>query len=786
MAAAYCGASARGRVESAPAKMTPFTYSQHGAEKVAPPHRRFRPGILGSMLTAAVAFGVAIPALAVDFDLSDEVSGSIITSLSTGFQMRLADRDPRNVGIYNGGAAHAAAADDGNLNFDKYDVFSQISTVTSELSLRWRDFYLYARGTAFYDSIADANNLADNGPAERPYRGEYNPKAQENARYGAQMLDYLVGYNYSIGDRYGTVKIGNQVLNWGEGLFTIGGISVINPIDVAKIRVPGAELRDALIPVPMISNSIDLFSGVSIEAFYQWGFEPFKLEACGSYFSFTDVLCDGAMGVSVLSDYGDSRAYNAGWGQNPADYDLAADLGGPRVVSVNMKMVDDKPESVNDWGVALRALVPEMNNTEFQFYYMRYTSRLPSLKAVVPHDAPGTGQLSGTQLVTALPDLVGGVVSGLGVPALGDLASSLTGLLNSPVAATVTDVVAALVDPLAQPVVDALLTDGSGGAYGTFPRSAVLENLENTVIHKYYPGGIDMIGFAFNTLEEWSGVAINFEVSWKHNVPVFVSETEFVVNTYNNAGGVPVDPVTDAPITALGVPATNPGIAPYVNVPGTPNPDLSGPGPNTVYLDEKKDMWVASLRFTKLFAATDTLTEILGASGVTALVEFGALYFDLDREQQYASAGQYGYSGFGTSPLSLANGLTVVPPLMATELPPYGPDGFYFPGTGKQPTRWSGGVQGLIFWDYPNILSGVTLTPAVGFSSGLFGTTPLPHPGFTKSVHSVNFQVKADYLNNTSVIVNYYKSWGGGGGAGGTRNPYIDRDFVGVTLNYQF
>ncbi|MCF4165703.1 DUF1302 domain-containing protein [Zavarzinia compransoris] len=766
--------------------MTPFAIPSMIAAEAEPARSRFRPRVVRAMLTAAVALGVAVPALAVDFDLSDEVSGSIITSLSTGFQMRLADRDPRNVGIYNGGASHSASTDDGNLNFDKYDVFSQISTVTSELSLKWRDFYLYARGTAFYDSIADANNLSDNGPAERPYRGEYNPKAQENARYGAQMLDYLIGYNYQLGDRYGTLKIGNQVLNWGEGLFTIGGISVINPIDVAKIRVPGAELRDALIPVPMISNSIDLFSGISLEAFYQWGFEPFKLEACGSYFSFTDALCDGAMGISVLSDYGDSRAYNAGTGQNPGDYDQAWDLGGPRLVSVNMKLQDDKPDSVNDWGVALRALVPELNNTEFQFYYMRYTSRLPSIKAVVPHDADGTGKLSGTGLVTAVPDLLGGVVSGLGVPALGDLASSLTGLLNTPVASSVTDIVAALADPLAQPLVDALLTDGSGGAYGTYPRSAVLENLENTVLHKYYPSGIDMVGFAFNTLEEWSGVAINFEVSWKHNVPVFKAETDFVVTTYNNAGGVPVDPVTDAPITALGAPGENPGIAPIVNVPGTASPDFSSAGPNTVYLDEKHDMWVASLRFTKLFAATDLITEILGASGVTALVEFGALYFDLNKDQEYASYGQFGYSGFGTSPLSLANGLTVVPPIMATDLPAYGPDGFYFPETGKAPTRWSGGVQGLIFWDYPNILSGVTLTPAVGFSSGLFGTTPSPHPGFTKSVHSVNFQLKADYLNNTSVIVNYYKSWGGGGGAAGARNPYIDRDFVGVTLNYQF
>ncbi len=755
------------------------------SKKMTPHHKGKHRRAMPLAMTAIAVLGVAVPAFAYEFDLSDEVSGSIITSLSTGLQMRVADRDPRNVGLYNGGTGHPASTDDGNLNFDKYDVFSQISTVSSELSLKWKDFFLYARGTAFYDSVADFNDLSENGPEERPYRGQYNPKAQENARYDAEMLDYLVGYNYQIGDRYGVVKIGNQVLNWGEALFTIGGISVINPINVSKIRVPGAELRDALIPVPMISNSIDLFQGVSLEAFYQWGFEPFKLEACGSYFSFTDALCDGAEGISVLTDYGDARSYNAGTGQSTTSFDVPASVGGPDLYSVNMRLQDDQPDSVNDWGVALRALVPELNNTEFQLYYMRYTSRLPSLRAVVPHDAPGTGHVSGTELVTNAPALLGGVLNGLGVDQLDGLVTTLNSLLNSPVGSSVADLVAALADPLAQPLVDALIDNGSGGVYGTYPRSAVLENLNNTVLHKYYPGGIDMVGFAFNTLEEWTGVAINFELSYKHNVPVFTSETNFVVTTYNAAGGVPIDPVTNAPITALGLPAENPGIAPIVNVPGSQTPDLTTSGPNTIYLDKRQDMWLASMRFTKLFASTDTLTSLLGASSVTALVEFGALYFDLQKDVKYASYGQFGYSGFGTSPLNVG-GLTVVPTLMATDLPPYGDYGFYFPETGKAPTRWSGGVQGLIFWDYPDILTGVTLTPAIGFSSGLFGITPSPHPGFTKGVNSVNLQLKAEYLSNTSVILNYYKSWGGGGGAAGSRNPYIDRDFVGLTFNYQF
>ena len=713
-------------------------------------------------LTAACALGLGASAYAVDFELTDEITGSVIISLSTGAQVRMADRDPRNYGYYYGGGLISAGNDDGNFNFDKYDLISQVTTARAELDLNWQNYKLYVRGIAFYDSVAANNELADFMPQFRPKSsGQYPDGADNRADWDVALLDYYVRGSYTVFDRPLNITVGSQILNWGEALFTINGISVINPIDAGKIRVPGAELKDALIPVPMISMNYEIASGLSMEAFYQLDFEPFKLDACGSFFSFTDNFCDGVKFASAFTDPHDPRGYTTSTGLNPQDYDDPNRSN----ISVNPQIhVKDDPD-VNDWGVSLRYFSPELNNTEFQFYYMNYTSRLPSLRTTAPQTyAQGTGEAN----LAALPaPLVQGLLNQLGVDQLNALTSALSGLLGGPV----TDLVGALTNPLT----NALISP----SYGTAPRSVVIENIENATLDLYYPEQLQMIGFAFNTTYDPLGVAINAEVSWKHDVPVWISEPAFIAAGYNGAGGVLIDQATGAltPICIGPVCVPNPGIAPLLETPFTKTDDNYVPG-EQVFLDKRHDVWQAALRFTQILGGTSFITSLLGANQLFSLIEFGAIHVDLDDGTQYAAYGQNGFTGFQTRPLNVAS-VTVVDPIAATSLGPA------FPETWKKPTRWSGGVQGLIFWDYPNVLDGVTMTPSIGFSHGLFGNTPAPLPGFTKSVTSMNFGVKFDYLENWSLSVNYFKSWGGGGG-GGSRNPYIDRDFVGMNVSYIF
>ncbi|MFZ2870050.1 MAG: DUF1302 family protein [Zavarzinia sp.] len=629
-----------------------------------------------------------------------EVSGSIITALSVGTQIRMADRDPRNYGHANGGASPTAGNDDGDLNFDKYDLLTLIGTVTSEVNLRWQNYGLYVRGTAFYDYIADNNDLADNGPEARKWRGEYSMEGQEKARYDARMLDYYVSGNFDLFDHNLSVRVGSQVLNWGEALFTINAISVINPIDVARIRVPGAELRDALIPIPMAWAGYDFGGGFSAEGFVAFDFKPYKLEACGSFFSATDTFCDGTLGVGVGTDFQDTRSYYKG--RNDPDDDFASYDG----ISADLPIDDDA--SGTDWGVALRYYSPELNNTEFGLYYINYQSRLPSIRVFADYRNPQTGTING-------------------VPYLGE-------------------------------------------AFGTRPRSTVLDNLDHGSLTLYYPDDVQLVGMSFNTTLDSLGVALNGEISWKHNVPVWISEPTLTFTVYNYAGGNPL----------LAGEAL--GFSPYVDT-GYPYDD-DPQGPVRLKLDEPHDMWNANLRVTKILPTTHWLVSLLGANAATVLVEAAAIHIDIDPDgpYDYAAYGQNGFSGFRTRPLALVPGVEVIPSL---DLPAQGDP--RIPSTWKPPTQWSGGVQGLFFADYPDAFgSGVNLTPFVAFSTGLFGVTPAPNPGFTKSLNSMFVGLKADYLGTYSLQLAYFKSWGAGGGGGGSRNPYIDRDFFGVTVSCVF
>ena len=87
-----------------------------------------------------------------------------------------------------------------------------------------------------------------------------------------------------------TVKLGNQVVNWGESLFISGGINQYGAVDVPAARRPGSQVKEILLPIPQISASLGVADGVSIDAFYQLKWTRTVLDGCGTYFSFGDVL----------------------------------------------------------------------------------------------------------------------------------------------------------------------------------------------------------------------------------------------------------------------------------------------------------------------------------------------------------------------------------------------------------------------------------------------------------------------------------------------------------------
>ncbi|MCP4702187.1 MAG: DUF1302 domain-containing protein [Gammaproteobacteria bacterium] len=296
-----------------------------------------------AMLLAALAF----PAQAIEFQRG-EMNGSFDTTLSAGVTWRVADRDEDIVGLANGGNAYSVNADDGNLNYDT-GIVSQALKATSELELNYRRFAFFTRASYFYDF--------ENEDGERE-RTPLTEPAKDLVGSDLKLLDAYVHGTFEPGGKPLDLRLGNQVVSWGESTFIQNSINTINPVDVSKLRVPGAELREALEPVPMLWGSLDIQDNVSFEAFYQFRWEKTKIDPPGSYFSTNDYAGEGGNGVVL----GFGKASD----QTPLGF-------GARVPRTQTREADDNGQ----YGFAVRWLAPTLADTEFGFYFINYHSRLP-------------------------------------------------------------------------------------------------------------------------------------------------------------------------------------------------------------------------------------------------------------------------------------------------------------------------------------------------------------------------------------------------------------------------
>ena len=58
-------------------------------------------------------------------------------------------------------------------------------------------------------------------------------------------------------------------MNWGEKIPDFCGINV-NPVDIDRLKAPGAELKEAFIPVGMLWASLGITDNLTLEGFYQY------------------------------------------------------------------------------------------------------------------------------------------------------------------------------------------------------------------------------------------------------------------------------------------------------------------------------------------------------------------------------------------------------------------------------------------------------------------------------------------------------------------------------------
>lgn len=186
----------------------------------------------------------------------------------------------------------------GDLNYRKGQPFSTYISATSEvlLTMPSEGMKFMIRGTGMYDFLA--GNTA---------RTPLSSTAEAQVVYNAQLLDLWAEKDFNIGDQAAHVRLGNQVINWGESYFATGGINATNSLDIQKLLIPGTQLKQALLPAPMISFDADMTRGLSTEAYYQFLWNGNRYPPVGSYWSLSNSFGRGSLSTTL-----NSNNYNVG------------------------------------------------------------------------------------------------------------------------------------------------------------------------------------------------------------------------------------------------------------------------------------------------------------------------------------------------------------------------------------------------------------------------------------------------------------------------------------------
>jgi hypothetical protein len=339
-----------------------------------------------------------------------DFSMNIDTTLSYGVGMRVSSRDddlvakshfnpvvsqlPLEQQIASPGR-FSANSDDGNLNFDRGDLVFNAARISSEALINYRRYGAFIRGNFFHDFTL--NNM-----------DELSSDAKDRVGQRARLLDAYVFGDFDIGDRTLSLRAGRQVISWGESTFLAGGINTINPVDITALRTAGAELRDAFLPLNMLWGSMDLTQNLSVEGLVMFEWDAVEAEPSGTFFATNDFATAG--GRYAMLNFGlvpqpvrntdlyDEVCVNGNFAASDATIADGSRLP-PELVAVGCSAAFPRGRDIDardggQWGMTLRYFSPQLNDTEFGLYYVKYHSRLPVLsgQAVTSPDVT-TGQV---------------------------------------------------------------------------------------------------------------------------------------------------------------------------------------------------------------------------------------------------------------------------------------------------------------------------------------------------------------------------------------------------------
>lgn len=327
----------------------------------------FKKNKLVRSLILAVACGGAIaPAAGFAYETKlGDYDFSLNSTISAGTAFRVEGQDPALISSVNRtegglqGTAPSSTTDDGNSNFNKGERFTTTFKGVHDFELAGRGHGFFARVKWFYDETLNEKEVfhghSPNGYATKAQLEDsgFHPYSRFDS---IDLLDAFGYYNTQVNGMPLDLRLGKQVISWGESTLIFSPITGLNTLDLSALRRPGVDLKEAFTPAESLSFNLGVTADTSLEGFYQLKWRKTVTEGCGTYFASNDIAADGCDYVTLNNGGTDANSLNT-------------------TVGIS-RSTDVQPDDGGQYGLALRKYVGDLD-TEFGAYYMNYHSRLP-------------------------------------------------------------------------------------------------------------------------------------------------------------------------------------------------------------------------------------------------------------------------------------------------------------------------------------------------------------------------------------------------------------------------
>lgn len=279
-------------------------------------------------------------------------------------------------------------SDDGNWNYERYDLVAASTRLAPELTLSRGPLRAVVSGLGYYDPV-NVNFDEFHGDTRFQPQNTPRPKAYEKSvARGFELRQAYVQGKFDLGERGITVSYGRQVVPWGEGLLVVlNTTNALNPLDGRAAGTSGFALSELLFPIAMGVVQFPLFDSFNVELVVPTEWKPVQLAPPGSFFSISDVAGRTGAGETDLT-------LSQGAANEDPERRHVADPNGAGFVSSSKRSIRVLPEEFGhanaggQYGGRLSWLLEtEANTVEVGGYYLHYHSQFPYFSAFAAQES---------------------------------------------------------------------------------------------------------------------------------------------------------------------------------------------------------------------------------------------------------------------------------------------------------------------------------------------------------------------------------------------------------------